>query len=321
MGGKRNQFLSNEPKILFQPDLRRGCTRLKRTVCAGGSAYIWINKKRDNLKEFLKRSISGLLFAAVLLGSIFFGPWSFVLLFALFSIFILREFYQLSKTSGLRPQAYLGITLGVLIFVLVFLQAKGIISVNVTGFCLSMLFLVPGYELFRSRKNALENVAVTILGILYVIYPLSLFNYFVFPNAPKDNLYDPTLLIFLFMLIWSFDSGAYLFGITLGKHRLFERISPKKSWEGFFGGWFLSIVIALVMQRIFPRYGTGFMVILASIVTVTGTIGDLVESMIKRNLGVKDSGKFLPGHGGMLDRFDSILFASPFIYLLIHFFG
>ncbi len=273
------------------------------------------------MKEFLKRSISGLLFAAVLLGSIFFGPWSFVLLFALFSIFILREFYQLSKTSGLRPQAYLGITLGVLIFVLVFLQAKGIISVNVTGFCLSMLFLVPGYELFRSRKNALENVAVTILGILYVIYPLSLFNYFVFPNAPKDNLYDPTLLIFLFMLIWSFDSGAYLFGITLGKHRLFERISPKKSWEGFFGGWFLSIVIALVMQRIFPRYGTGFMVILASIVTVTGTIGDLVESMIKRNLGVKDSGKFLPGHGGMLDRFDSILFASPFIYLLIHFFG
>jgi len=273
------------------------------------------------LKEFLKRSISGLLFAAVLLGAILYSPWSFALLFLLFSIFILREFYLLSKSSGLFPQTNLGITLGAIIFLLVFFQAKGVISVNVAGFCLSMLFLIPAYELFRAKENALENVAVTILGILYVIYPLSLFSYFVFPHESQENLYDPTLLIFLFMLIWSFDSGAYLFGITFGKHRLFERISPKKSWEGFFGGWLLSIVIALVMQRIFPKYGTGFMVILASIVTVTGTIGDLVESMIKRNLGVKDSGKFLPGHGGMLDRFDSILFASPFIYLLIHFIG
>jgi len=273
------------------------------------------------LKEFYKRSISGLLFAVVLLGAIWFGPWSFVLLFGLFSIFILKEFYQLSKIAGISPQKAVGITMGGLIFLLTFLYTKGIVSVNLFGFYLAILFVIPAYELFRAKKNALENIAVTLFGILYIIYPFSLFNYFVFPTFPADNNYQPTILIFLFILIWAYDSGAYLFGVTLGKHRLFERISPKKSWEGFFGGWFLALLLAVVLQRLFPRFETGFMLLIATIVTISGTIGDLVESMIKRNLGLKDSGKFLPGHGGLLDRFDSIIFASPFVYLLIHFFG
>jgi len=267
------------------------------------------------------RSISGLLFAAVLIGAILFGPWSFVLLFGLFSVFILREFYQLSSIAGVSPQRWLGLILGGLIFLLTFFQASGYITINLTGIFLASLFLIPAVELFRSKENALENIAVTIFGILYVVYSISLFNFFVFPESPTGTNYDPILLIFLFVLIWAYDSGAYLFGVTFGKHRLFERISPKKSWEGFFGGWFLSIVLALVLHHLFPKFGIGFMVLIASLVTITGTFGDLAESMIKRNLGVKDSGKFLPGHGGLLDRFDSILFASPFVYLLIHFFG
>jgi phosphatidate cytidylyltransferase len=273
------------------------------------------------LKELQKRSISGLLFAATLLGAILFSPWSFALLFAGFSLFILREFYQLAKTAGISPQKYVGITIGVLIFTLTFLHTKGLITVDLFGFFLSILFIIPAIELYRAKKNSLENIAVTIFGILYIIYPFSLFNYFVFPDAPEGLKYDPTLFVFLFILIWAYDSGAYLFGVTFGKHRLFERISPKKSWEGFFGGWFLAIVIALVMHHYFPRFETIFMLLLATIVTITGTLGDLVESMIKRNLGVKDSGKFLPGHGGLLDRFDSILFASPFVYLLVYFMG
>ena len=273
------------------------------------------------MKEFWKRSISGLLFAVVLLGAILLGPWSFALLFGLFSVFILREFYQLSKAAGISPQKNLGIFIGALIFILTFLNAKGIISINLIGFYLSLLFIVPSCELLRIKKNALENIAVTILGIFYVIYPFSLFHFFVFPDLPSDNKYDPTLLIFLFILIWAFDSGAYLFGVSFGRHKLFERISPKKSWEGFFGGWFLTLVFALALHHLFPRYEPGFMLLIATIITITGTIGDLVESMIKRNLGVKDSGKFLPGHGGLLDRFDSMLFASPFVYLVIHFLG
>ena len=262
-----------------------------------------------------------MLFAAVLLAAILFGPWSFALLFALFSIFILREFYQLSKSAGVFPQKKVGLLIGALIFSLTFLDSVGLVTVNLAGFYLSILFIVPAFELFRAKKNALENVAVTLFGILYVIYPFSLFNFFVFHGVPLDNSYNPTLLIFLFVMIWAYDSGAYLFGITFGKHRLFERISPKKSWEGFFGGWFLSLVLAYGLNHFFPGYPLWFLFAFATIITIAGTIGDLVESMIKRNLGIKDSGKFLPGHGGLLDRFDSILFASPFVYLLIYFFA
>lgn len=273
------------------------------------------------MKEIQKRSISGLLFATVLLGAILLGPWSFALLFGLFSIFILREFYKLSKTAGVTPQKNLGLVIGGLIFFLTFLNAIGFITINPIGVCLSMLFVVPAYELFRAKKNSLENIAITIFGILYVAFPFSLFNFFVFPDFPLGDKYDPSLLIFLFVLIWAYDSGAYLFGVSFGRHRLFERISPKKSWEGFFGGWFLAVVVAFGLNHLFPTFEVWFVILIATIVTIAGTFGDLIESMIKRNLGLKDSGKFLPGHGGLLDRFDSILFASPFVYLIIHFLG
>ena len=273
------------------------------------------------MKEIQKRSISGLLFAIVLLGAILLGPWSFALLFGLFSVFILKEFYKLSKAAGISPQKNLGMAIGGLIFLLTFLNAKGIVQINPIGVCLGMLFVVPAVELFRAKKNALENIAVTLFGIIYVAFPISLFLFFVFPDFPLEDKYDPTLLIFLLVLMWAFDSGAYLFGITFGRHRLFERISPKKSWEGFFGGWFLAVIVAYGLNHLFPTFEVWFVILLATIVTIAGTFGDLVESMIKRNLGLKDSGKFMPGHGGLLDRFDSLLFASPFVYLLIHFWG
>ncbi len=271
------------------------------------------------MKEIQKRSISGLLFAVVLLGSIVMSPWSFMVLFCLFSIFILKEFYQLSKIAGTSPQKLIGLTIGGLIFLLTFLHVKGHILFHLTGIYLSLVFLIPAYELFRKKEKALENMAITLFGIFYIILPLSLLNYFVFPDYPQNDHYDPTLLVFLFILMWAYDSGAYFFGISFGKHKLFERISPKKSWEGFFGGWFLASICAIILNRLFPAFGLAFMLLMATIVTVTGTLGDLVESMIKRNIGVKDSGVFLPGHGGLLDRFDSILFASPFVYLAVHF--
>jgi phosphatidate cytidylyltransferase len=273
------------------------------------------------LKEIQKRSISGLLFATVLLGSIILGPWSFALLFGIFSIFILKEFYHLSKAGGISPQRNVGLAIGGAIFLLTFLNVKGFVSVNLTGVYLAILFIVPAIELYRSKKNSIENIAVTLFGILYVTFPITLFHFFVFPEYPLSDNYDPKLLLILFVLIWAYDSGAYLFGITFGKHRLFERISPKKSWEGFFGGWFLAVLFAFGLQKLFPDLELLFLVLMASAVTVAGTFGDLVESMIKRNLGLKDSGKFMPGHGGLLDRFDSILFASPFVYLIIQFFG
>ena len=271
------------------------------------------------MKELLKRSISGLLFASVLLGAVALGSWSFALLFGVFSVFILREFYQLAKASGVSPQKKLGLFIGGLIFVLTFLHVKGIFTANPIAIFLALFFIVPVCELYRAKKNSLQNMAVTLFGIIYVIFPFSLYNLVVFPDFPHSGRYTPQLLVFVFFLIWAFDSGAYLFGVSFGKHRLFERISPKKSWEGFFGGWFLSLVFAVAINHLYPEFKLIFMLLFATIVSITSTFGDLVESMIKRNIGIKDSGKFLPGHGGLLDRFDSILYAAPFVYLLIHF--
>jgi phosphatidate cytidylyltransferase len=164
------------------------------------------------LKEFQKRSISGLLYAAVLLGAIVLGPWSFALLFGLFSIFILREFYQLSKVSGISPQKIVGLVIGGIIFFLTFLQVKGILSLNINAVFFALFFIVPAFELYRSKKNSLENIAVTLFGIIYVTIPISLLNFFVFPDFPQGDRYNPFLLIFLFILIWSNDSGAYFWG-------------------------------------------------------------------------------------------------------------
>jgi phosphatidate cytidylyltransferase len=129
------------------------------------------------------------------------------------------------------------------------------------------------------------------------------------------------LLISLFVLVWAGDSGAYIFGVRYGRHRLFERISPKKSWEGLMGGVITAIATAWILNYLFPQYNIILLIVMAIVVVISGTLGDLVESMIKRSIGVKDSGRFMPGHGGLLDRFDSILLASPVIYFVFQFFS
>ena len=129
------------------------------------------------------------------------------------------------------------------------------------------------------------------------------------------------MLISLFVLVWAGYSGAYIFGVRFGRHRLFERISPKKSWEGLLGGVITAIATAWILNLLYPQYNIILMIVMAIVVVISGTLGDLVESMIKRSIGVKDSGRFLPGHGGLLDRFDSILLASPVIYFVFQFFS
>ena len=149
---------------------------------------------------------------------------------------------------------------------------------------------------------------------------LSILNFIVFQGNQENIGYDFSILISLFIFLWVNDSGAYLIGVRFGRHRLFERIfSQRKSWEGFFGGLISSFIAAWIMSVVFPQYSLFFMAIIAAITVVAGTLGDLVESMIKRSVGVKDSGRFMPGHGGLLDRFDSLLLASPVIFFVVQF--
>lgn len=271
------------------------------------------------MKDLQIRTLWGILFVAVLTSAILFGPYTFALLFLLLSVFILKEFYSLAVQSGFSPQIFPGLLTGGLIFILSFLVANNTITSKSLLAFLTILFLFPVYELFRKTETPIVNIAITGFGILYVSVPLSILNFFVFPADKGITGYDFSLLISLFIFIWASDSGAYLFGVKFGRHRLFERISPKKSWEGFIGGLITSIVAAWILSSLFRQYSFSFMMIIATATVVAGTLGDLVESMIKRSVGVKDSGRFMPGHGGLLDRFDSLLLASPVIFFILQF--
>jgi phosphatidate cytidylyltransferase len=188
-----------------------------------------------------------------------------------------------------------------------------------------MILLIPAcagifiLELFRNKPNPFHNIAFTLLGIAYIAVPLSLINFLVYPNYITLK-YNPEILIGYFILIWTCDTGAYLTGITVGKHPLYKRISPKKSWEGLVGGAILTIAMAFLVAQFSHEIKTLHWIAIALIIVIFGVLGDLVESMLKRSLEVKDSGSFLPGHGGILDRFDSLFLSSPFVFTFIQLF-
>jgi phosphatidate cytidylyltransferase len=272
------------------------------------------------LKELHQRTIWGFLFVVVLTGAILLGAFTFGFLFLLLSLLALQEFYILCKTAGYSPQFVPGIITGTLVFVAAFLNAQKALDSNYFLLVGSLIFAFSVYELYRKKTNPLINIALTVFGILYVSIPFALLNFLAFRPIDGAPKYTFELLITLFLFVWSNDSGAYVFGVSLGKHRLFERISPKKSWEGFFGGILTTLLAAWLLSHLFTTYKFNFLAVMGLIVSVSSTLGDLVESMIKREIGVKDSGSFMPGHGGVLDRFDSILLASPIIYFAIQFF-
>ncbi len=226
------------------------------------------------------------------------------------------EFFHFFSKSSFKPLKIGSIIVGSFIFVLSYLVTAG--SLNTTFLFLiipAFLFLFIS-ELYRKSNNPLENVAVSILGILYIAVPFSFINLLIFPEAGD---YSPKLLIALFVIIWIYDSFAYLFGITLGKHRLFERISPKKSWEGVIGGTLSVILATYFLAGFAPEINRLNWMIISLVVVVSSTFGDLTESLFKRQFELKDSSSFFPGHGGVLDRFDSLLFAVPVVVFYIKF--
>lgn len=231
----------------------------------------------------------------------------------------MQEFYKLANSGlSIKIQTKLGIFTGSMLFILSSLSSVGLIG---TKF-LSIIFLVIGLlfiaEMYRNKSNPFLNISMTLAGIFYIALPFSMLNFFYTPHFDFSNS-NYEVLIGFFLILWVNDSLAYLVGSSIGKHRLFERISPKKSWEGSIGGFVFGLLTAWGISFVFKELELNNWLIIAAIIMIFGTFGDLVESLFKRSLNIKDSGSFLPGHGGLLDRFDAVFLAAPavFVYLIL----
>lgn len=265
--------------------------------------------------------MSGIVFITILIGGILINQYSFVIVFSIVIILALYEFYGLISHDENTQVGKIFNTIGGL---LLFIGSYLFFSNTYKSFIVLVPFSVYALilfisELYLKRANPIKSLAYAILGHAYITLPLSLLSYLAFKYDFKIDSYHYAYLLALFIFIWVNDSFAYLSGSIFGKHKMFARISPKKSWEGFIGGAIFAIIAAAIYSQFHTQLSLFAWIGFALIMVVFGTFGDLIESMFKRTLNVKDSGSLMPGHGGILDRIDSLLFAIPaqFVYLEI----
>ena len=283
----------------------------------------------DKLKNFIVRTLSGAVMLAVVLGAILASEWSFIALMAVITLGGIWEFYNFAQKAGYQPMKLLGLFGGMMIFTIaisLFVLFATKDSTNDSLFAIlfgmaiiTLLLLVPLMficELYRKSPTPIANIGSTLMGMLYVALPLSLL--ILIPALLGNGVWNPWIVIFYIFIIWANDVFAYLFGITLGRHRLFERISPKKSWEGFFGGLLGAMAMGYVASLVLEADAMTW-IGLALVAAIAGVFGDLVESLFKRSVDLKDSGNFIPGHGGWLDRFDALIFSAPFAFVYVIF--
>lgn len=272
--------------------------------------------------NFIQRAITGTIFIAVLIGGIVSGPIPFTILFSLISALTIYEFGTIIGKSG-EVQINKSITILAGIFLFIGFGYLGV-APGKNEILIPYLFLIIYLfvsELYLKKKNPVHNWAYAMMSQIYIALPFALLNVLAYHTSSDGSIseYNPILPLSIFIFNWVNDTGAYCTGMLFGKHRLFERISPKKSWEGSIGGDVFSIIAAIAMAHFFPFMSTATWIGLGLTVVIFGTWGDLTESLLKRTLGIKDSGNILPGHGGMLDRFDSTILAVPaaVVYLYI----
>lgn len=273
--------------------------------------------------NFIQRALTGVVFVAVLVGCILGGPLSFGILFALISALSVNEFCNLvNREPGVQVNKPICILAALFLFLCFFYYGINPIQTGIFIPYLALFLYLMVSELYLKKQNPLHNWAYAMLSQLYIALPFALLNVLAFHTDDSTSVaqYNPILPLSIFIFNWVNDTGAYCSGMLLGKHKLFERISPKKTWEGSIGGGVFCIGASLVLAHFFPFLSIGVWVGLALTVVFFGTWGDLTESLLKRHLGIKDSGNVLPGHGGMLDRFDSTILATPaavvYLYLV-----
>ena len=266
------------------------------------------------MTNLAQRAITGIILAAVIISSILLGRLSFVLLMLSINILGLIEFYRLFKSYTGSPRNTMGIFLSISLltgFALVIFRVSDwkILLMNIP-----VVFGIFIVELFLEAKSPFQNLALTFLGLIGITVPIAFFLTLAVPTHPGNY---PGLVLGYFFILWANDSGAYFAGKYLGKRPLFLRISPHKTWEGSIGGACCALLITSIFPGLLAPIPFAVWFGMALVIIITGTFGDLIKSLMKRSLQIKDSGTILPGHGGILDRFDTLLGSAPFVFVYL----
>ena len=262
------------------------------------------------MRNLLTRIISGIIFISLFIFSILFSENSYVILLVIFGFIAIWEFGRMIQFKNIIPYLLFP---AVLYYFLYFAIEKRLFFLLIITLLCSIRLIYHLYsEDIKYPKIFLDKLD---LSIRYIIFPFA----FLIALPIFNEIYQPYIIIYVLILIWVNDSFAFLVGKNFGKHKLFERVSPKKTIEGFIGGLIFVIIAATIIGKYSGIFNILNWIITAIILSVFGTLGDLIESKFKRQANLKDSGTIMPGHGGILDRFDSLFFAAPFVYLYLHY--
>jgi phosphatidate cytidylyltransferase len=277
-----------------------------------------MKQRLQSMTNLQQRVIAAVVAVPFLIFCIVYSDWTFYGLVALIAILTQLEFYKLLGLSGNEPLTYYGTLCGFILVTVSFLVEKGLVPESNYYVLSPLMAIIFFIKLYKSKDDKpFRNIAYTFLGVIYVALPFALLIILAFLSY-KYSWQRPLGCLFL---LWASDTGAYFAGTKFGKTKLFERVSPKKSWEGSVGGFIASMIVALIMSQYFHDlypwqwFGCG------AIIVVAGTYGDLVESLFKRSIKIKDSASTIPGHGGFLDRFDGLLLSIPFIITFLKLFS
>jgi len=264
------------------------------------------------MSNIWQRIFTGSIYIALIIFSLLAHPLAFGTLTIAFNYIGIVEFSNISG-AGNRHKVAVSTSLLILLSVITIYFKANHSYILLLSLLLAMYFFVDA--LFKKDEKSVNLLSINILMFVYITIPLIIINLIVSTAIITGIQY----VLAMFLIIWTNDTFAYVFGVLFGKHKIFERISPKKSWEGFFGGLLMVAISALLLNYFYPSAGLPYWILFGLITAVASVIGDFIESMFKRTYKVKDSGSILPGHGGILDRIDSLLFASPAIYIFLNF--
>lgn len=281
-----------------------------------------------HFKTLLTRTLTAAVFVAVLLSAVNHSFFSFAALFVVVAFWGLHEFYQIAQKLGAKPFKLSGYLAAFFLLSASFMHNAGLAQLNYSWLylagisCFSFVFFSA---LFSKHEHAVNDAMYTLSGLIYVVLPFVVLLYI--PCVDKsiqhsevlqfNSTYNNHIVLGVLLLIWANDSYAYLVGSLIGKRKLLERVSPGKTREGTIGAAILTLASSLLVAMWFPEVERMHWMVLSLIVSVFGTLGDLSESLLKRKAGIKDSGSIMPGHGGILDRFDSLMFIAPFALLYL----